>query len=282
MYSRHSLLALSLVFSVAVHGALFYVAPRIHLTSLREAPKRPVHQFQVKLRPPTAEETAQGWTFPPGYCHFPSGDGYGDEHFKQLCAEQLVNVVNRRTKRAKAEWQQVIDTNLTGVFHGCHAAIPELRRRGGGWIINISSLAGKNAFPGAAAYCASKAGLNAFSEALMQEVRYDGIFAFKYSKRPDTAALKLSGHLPEGVKEARLARVLDAQKEITIQKNREHIGTVKEILIDGRSKRGGMLTGRTRGNRVVNVAGPASLMGSVVTVRITSAGVNSLTGEICA
>jgi 3-oxoacyl-[acyl-carrier protein] reductase len=73
------------------------------------------------------------------------------------------------------QWRETIDTNLTGVFHACHAAIPELRRRGGGWIINVSSLAGKNAFPGAAAYCASKAGLNAFSEALMQEVRYDGI-----------------------------------------------------------------------------------------------------------
>jgi len=73
------------------------------------------------------------------------------------------------------EWQSVIDTNLTGVFHYCHAAIPHLRTRGGGWIINISSLAGSNPFSGGAAYCASKAGLNAFSEALMQEVRYDDI-----------------------------------------------------------------------------------------------------------
>jgi 3-oxoacyl-[acyl-carrier protein] reductase len=73
------------------------------------------------------------------------------------------------------QWQQVIDTNLSGVFYFCHAAIPELRRRGGGWIINISSLAGKNAFAQGAAYCASKAGLNQFSESLMQEVRYDGI-----------------------------------------------------------------------------------------------------------
>jgi NAD(P)-dependent dehydrogenase (short-subunit alcohol dehydrogenase family) len=73
------------------------------------------------------------------------------------------------------DWHQVIDTNLTGVFNACHAAIPHMRRRGGGFIINISSLAGKNAFASAAAYCASKAGLNAFSEALMQEVRYDGI-----------------------------------------------------------------------------------------------------------
>ena len=73
------------------------------------------------------------------------------------------------------DWRRTIDTNLTGVFYCCHAAIPHLRRRGGGWIINISSLAGKNAFPGGAAYCATKAGLNAFSEALMQELRYDDI-----------------------------------------------------------------------------------------------------------
>jgi len=73
------------------------------------------------------------------------------------------------------DWRRMIDTNLTGVFYCCRAAIPHLRRRGGGWIINISSLAGTNAFPGGAAYCATKAGLNAFSEALMQEVRYDDI-----------------------------------------------------------------------------------------------------------
>jgi NAD(P)-dependent dehydrogenase (short-subunit alcohol dehydrogenase family) len=73
------------------------------------------------------------------------------------------------------QWSEVIDTNLTGVFHACHAAIPHMRRRGGGFIINISSLAGKNAFTTAAAYCASKSGLNAFSEALMQEVRYENI-----------------------------------------------------------------------------------------------------------
>lgn len=73
------------------------------------------------------------------------------------------------------QWHQIIDTNLNGVFYYCHAAIPHLRQGGGGWIINISSLAGKNAFVGGAAYCASKAALNQFSEALMQEVRHDGI-----------------------------------------------------------------------------------------------------------
>ncbi|HET7699198.1 MAG TPA: SDR family oxidoreductase [Vicinamibacterales bacterium] len=72
-------------------------------------------------------------------------------------------------------WREVVDTNLSGVFYCTRAALPEMRRAGGGYIVNISSLAGKNAFTGGAAYCASKAGLNAFSEALMQEVRYDNI-----------------------------------------------------------------------------------------------------------
>jgi 3-oxoacyl-[acyl-carrier protein] reductase len=74
-----------------------------------------------------------------------------------------------------AAWHQVMDTNLSGVFFCCHAAIPAMRQRGGGWIVNVSSLAATNAFKSAAAYCASKAGLNAFSEALMQEVRHDNI-----------------------------------------------------------------------------------------------------------
>jgi NAD(P)-dependent dehydrogenase (short-subunit alcohol dehydrogenase family) len=74
-----------------------------------------------------------------------------------------------------AQWSEVIETNLTGVFNMCHAAIPHMRQRGGGFIVNISSLAGKSAFATAAAYCATKSGLNAFSEALMQEVRYDNI-----------------------------------------------------------------------------------------------------------
>jgi NAD(P)-dependent dehydrogenase (short-subunit alcohol dehydrogenase family) len=73
------------------------------------------------------------------------------------------------------EWNRLIGTNLTGVFHCSRAALPHLRARGGGWIINISSLVGKNPFPDGAAYCASKSGLNAFSEALMQEVRQEGI-----------------------------------------------------------------------------------------------------------
>ncbi len=73
------------------------------------------------------------------------------------------------------QWDTVIGTNLSGVFYCTHYAIPHLRAAGGGWVMNIGSLAGKNAFPGGAAYNASKHGLIGFSEALMQEVRYDGI-----------------------------------------------------------------------------------------------------------
>ena len=86
-----------------------------------------------------------------------------------------VGVFTHAAEMTPEQWSRVIDTNLTGAFYACHAAIPHLRRRGGGFIINISSLAGKNAFVGGSAYCASKSGLNAFSEALMQEVRYDNI-----------------------------------------------------------------------------------------------------------
>jgi 3-oxoacyl-[acyl-carrier protein] reductase len=73
------------------------------------------------------------------------------------------------------QWCTVIETNLNGPFYCSREAIPLMRKRGGGYIINISSLAGKNAFAGAAAYNASKFGLNGFSEALMLDVRYDNI-----------------------------------------------------------------------------------------------------------
>jgi 3-oxoacyl-[acyl-carrier protein] reductase len=73
------------------------------------------------------------------------------------------------------DFRAVIETNLFGVFYCCHLSIPEMKRRGGGYIINISSLAGTNAHPQMTAYNASKFGLNGFSEALMQEVRADRI-----------------------------------------------------------------------------------------------------------
>ncbi len=73
------------------------------------------------------------------------------------------------------DFRAVMETNVFGVFYCCHEAIPLMKQGGGGYIINISSLAGANPHPKMAAYNASKFGLNGFSEALMQEVRHDGI-----------------------------------------------------------------------------------------------------------
>lgn len=73
------------------------------------------------------------------------------------------------------EFRQTLETNLFGVYYACHYAIPKLKQRGGGYIINISSLAGQNPHPKMAAYNASKFGLNGFTEAMMQEVRQDNI-----------------------------------------------------------------------------------------------------------
>jgi len=73
------------------------------------------------------------------------------------------------------DFRAILETNVLGVYHCCHRAIPLMKQGGGGYIINISSLAGVNAHPRMAAYNASKFGLNGFTEALMQEVRHDGI-----------------------------------------------------------------------------------------------------------
>jgi tRNA-2-methylthio-N6-dimethylallyladenosine synthase len=116
---------------------------------------------------------------------------------------------------------------------------------------------------------------------LLRDIEYDSIFAFKYSERPHTKALDLPGHLPEEIKDARLEQVFALQKEITLRKNQRHVGTVQEVLVEGSSKKGDLQSGRTRGNMVVNFSGPADLRGSLVNVRITAKGPNSLSGELC-
>ncbi len=86
-----------------------------------------------------------------------------------------IGIFSHVEKLSPEDWRSTVETNLSGVFYCCREAIPLMKRRGGGYIINIGSLAGKNAFPGATAYNATKFGLIGFSEALMQEVRYDHI-----------------------------------------------------------------------------------------------------------
>ncbi|MBA3255534.1 MAG: SDR family oxidoreductase [Pyrinomonadaceae bacterium] len=86
-----------------------------------------------------------------------------------------IGIFSTVEEMSPGDFRAVIETNLFGVYYCCHEAIPLMRQRGGGYIINMSSLAGANPHPQMAAYNASKFGLNGFSEALMQEVRHDGI-----------------------------------------------------------------------------------------------------------
>lgn len=101
-----------------------------------------------------------------------------DEKFPKL--DILVNNAGLGVFKSVADltipdWQNTIDTNLSGVFYCSHEALPRLRKNGGGYVINISSLAGKNPFAAGAAYNASKFGLNGFSEAMMLDHRNEKI-----------------------------------------------------------------------------------------------------------
>lgn len=73
------------------------------------------------------------------------------------------------------EWKQTMETNLSGAFYCSREALSRFGTKGGGSIVNISSLAGKNAFAGGTAYNASKFGVNGFGEAMMQDVRSDAV-----------------------------------------------------------------------------------------------------------
>jgi 3-oxoacyl-[acyl-carrier protein] reductase len=86
-----------------------------------------------------------------------------------------VGVFKSTAEMSVAEWQTTLDTNLSGVFYCCHQALPRFKSRGGGYVINIGSLAGQNAFAGGAAYNASKFGLKGFSEAMMLDHRHDNV-----------------------------------------------------------------------------------------------------------
>ncbi len=91
-----------------------------------------------------------------------------------------------------AEWHLNIDLNLNGPFYCSREALTRFRRRGAGFIVNISSLAGKNAFSGGAGYNAAKAGLNLFGEALMLDHRQDNIRVC--SIMPGSVDTEFSGH----------------------------------------------------------------------------------------
>jgi tRNA-2-methylthio-N6-dimethylallyladenosine synthase len=117
--------------------------------------------------------------------------------------------------------------------------------------------------------------------AIMRKVVFDGLFSFKFSPRKGTKAFDMADTVPEGVKEERLAVLQALQQEHTILKNRECVGGIYEVLVEGRSKAGkGQLTGRTPHNRIVNFEGPEELAGREVLVKVTRSWINSMTGEL--
>jgi tRNA-2-methylthio-N6-dimethylallyladenosine synthase len=117
---------------------------------------------------------------------------------------------------------------------------------------------------------------------LLEEVGYDSIFSFKYSRRPNTSALALDDHMPEEEKSRRLTIVQEKQRAIQIQKNAAYVGNVEECLVEGFNKATGQWIGRTSQNKPLNFLRPGSdqdLQGHYVDVRVTRAGPNSLAGE---
>ena len=114
---------------------------------------------------------------------------------------------------------------------------------------------------------------------LVEQVRFHSIFSFKYSTRPNTlAAKRLADDVAEPDKTRRIVALQARQKEIELQLHREMLGTQVEVLVDGESRRGDELSGRTSGNTVVNLPGPSAWVGRMAAVRIARAGANSLSG----
>ena len=117
---------------------------------------------------------------------------------------------------------------------------------------------------------------------LMDRVRFDDLFSFKYSPRKGTRAAEFEDRVEERVKQERLSVLQEIQREITLEKNQARVGNVEEVLVEGQSKQSNRdVTGRTRSNKIVNVEGDIqSLTGKLVPVRITKAFPHSARGEI--
>jgi tRNA-2-methylthio-N6-dimethylallyladenosine synthase len=116
---------------------------------------------------------------------------------------------------------------------------------------------------------------------LAREVGFVSLFAFKYSPRPFTPALKLKGEIPEDVKAARLAALLAVGDELTTANLARLVGTTQRVLVCGRGKNPGHLEGRTEANEIVHVAGgETNLVGSLVDVAITRSFKHSLEGQL--
>ena len=115
---------------------------------------------------------------------------------------------------------------------------------------------------------------------LMEEVHYADLFSFIYSARPETRAAEYPDDIELEEKQDRLDRLQALQRAMTLERNRSFLGSRQQVLVEGFSRRGDQLSGRTSGNRIVNFVGEPFLIGSIVEVAITRAFQNSLLGEI--
>ncbi|MEW6108475.1 MAG: tRNA (N6-isopentenyl adenosine(37)-C2)-methylthiotransferase MiaB [Nitrospirota bacterium] len=113
----------------------------------------------------------------------------------------------------------------------------------------------------------------------LEEIEFDGIFAFKFSPRRGTRASEMEGSVSDDIKTERLNHILRIQEEITYRKNRTLEGTAQEILVEGHSETDrNMLMGRTRTNKIVTIADSGEKEGSFIKVMIRKARQHSLDG----
>lgn len=116
--------------------------------------------------------------------------------------------------------------------------------------------------------------------AVMRQVRFGQVFSFKYSPRPGTPAARMLDDVARDVKEERLARLITLQDEINAEQMAAYVGTVQEVLIDGRHpKQPELLSGRTCGYRPVSIIAPGATHGDIVNARITGVKGHWLIGE---
>jgi tRNA-2-methylthio-N6-dimethylallyladenosine synthase len=115
---------------------------------------------------------------------------------------------------------------------------------------------------------------------LVEELRFDRSYMFMYSPRRGTPAADFPDQVPLSVKQERLARLMEAQDRISLEKNQRLVGRTVEVLVEGPSpKRPEVLTGRSRDNRTVLFPGEPSLTGSLVPVRLVDAHTWTMLGE---
>lgn len=115
---------------------------------------------------------------------------------------------------------------------------------------------------------------------LLEEVRYIDLFSFVYSPRPGTQAADLADDLTRTQKLARLHRLMALQKLINLEICRDYVGGIQTVLVEGKGKLHGQVSGKADNGRIVNFSGDISLIGSFVDVCIAKAYPNSLLGEL--